>query len=93
MGAKMLGAILIEFEPNANPKRIHYHQKRESAYFVLDGSATLMLNGVKHQLKPNTVVFLSPGDRHGIVAVGVQGFKMIEVWSPLEPDRIDVQEQ
>ena len=29
MGAKMFGATLIEYEPEAKPKGIHYHQKRE----------------------------------------------------------------
>ena len=92
VGAKLLGAQFMEYEANAKPKQVHYHQKRESAYLVLDGSATLMLNGVKHELRPNTFVLLSPGDRHGVVAVGEQGFKMIEFWTPRGPDRIDAQE-
>ena len=88
MGAKMLGGGLMEYEPNAQKKmEIHYHQKRESAYIVLGGSATLMLNGVKHELTPNTFVLISPGDRHGIVAIGEQGLRMIEIWSPLAPSQ------
>jgi hypothetical protein len=41
-------------------------------------------------LKPSMSVFLSPGDVHGIVSTGAVAFKMIEVYSPIDPDRIDI---
>lgn len=92
LGATRMRAMMIEYEPGGTSRGVHYHEKRESAYIVLEGSATLKLNGTEHQLEPNTVVFISPGDIHGIVAIGNQGFRMIEVYSPLELDRIDIQE-
>jgi mannose-6-phosphate isomerase-like protein (cupin superfamily) len=60
-------------------------------YIVLQGNATLLLNGTEHQLKPETVVYLSPGDKHGITSTGSETFRMIEVYSPLGPDRVVVQ--
>ncbi|MEE9509900.1 MAG: cupin domain-containing protein, partial [Candidatus Bathyarchaeia archaeon] len=80
----------VDLEPEMTATGVHYHKNRESAYIVLQGSATLMLNGTEHHLKVNMVAFLSPGDRHGITSTGKEGFKMIEVYSPLDPDRIDV---
>lgn len=83
--------VLFEYDPNANPRKVHYHERRESAYIVLEGRATLLLNGEEHTLKPNTVVYISPGDTHGIVAISDEGLKMIEIWSPLEKDFIKVE--
>jgi mannose-6-phosphate isomerase-like protein (cupin superfamily) len=92
MGAQRIGVMLIDLEPEVMTKGVHYHRNREAAYIVLQGSATLMLNGAEHHLKANMVVFLSPGDMHGITSTGKDGFKMIEVYSPLDPDRVDVQD-
>jgi mannose-6-phosphate isomerase-like protein (cupin superfamily) len=91
MGAQRMGVMLIDLAPNlTTPGGTHYHRTRESAYVVIQGSATLLLNGTEHHLQANTVVFLAPGDRHGITRTGTEGFKMIEVYAPLDPDRVDV---
>jgi len=90
MGAKRIGVMLVELEPGMKAKDIHYHKNRESAYIVLQGNAILTLNKTEHHLKAKTVVFLPPGDIHGITSTGRRTFKMIEVYSPLEPDRVDV---
>ncbi|RLI33495.1 hypothetical protein DRO66_10125 [Candidatus Bathyarchaeota archaeon] len=90
MGAQRIGVMQVDLEPEMTATGVHYHKNRESVYIVLQGSATLMLNGTEHHLKANMVAFLSPGDRHGLTSTGKEGFKMIEVYSPLDPDRIDV---
>jgi mannose-6-phosphate isomerase-like protein (cupin superfamily) len=90
MGAERMGIMIIELEPNLETWGVHYHEQREAAYIVLEGSATLLLNGVEHQLTPNTVVYISPGEHHGIIRTGPDGFKMVEVYAPLDPDRIEV---
>jgi len=92
MGAQKIAVSQIELEPETTTTSIHYHRNREVVYIVLQGSATLVLNGTEHHLKANTVVFLSPGDRHGITNTGKEGFKMIEVYSPLDPDLVVVQD-
>ncbi len=93
MGAQRMGVMLIDLAPNLPPTSgTHYHRARESAYIVLQGSATLQLNGAEHQLTANTVVFLAPGDRHSITRTGPEGFRMMEVYAPLDPDRVDVPE-
>ena len=89
-GAEKIGVQVVEYEPGMKSGRVHYHNKRESAYIVIKGAAKISLNGVEHELKPNMAVLLSPGDIHGIVGTGAEAFKMIEVYSPLEPDRIDI---
>ncbi len=91
-GNEKVAAIIVEFEPGAEPGGIHYHERRESAYISLEGSATIMLNGEEHEITAGTVVNITPGDPHGFVKVGPDGFKMIEVFAPLDPDMIYVDE-
>ena len=89
-GAKHMAMMLIEFEPNMQVSVIHYHEQREEAYLTLEGRASLSLNAKEHQLTANTVVFIPPGDRHGIIRTDSEDSKMIEIYAPLEPDRIEV---
>lgn len=89
-GAKKIAVMMVIYEPGVKSGGVHYHERRESAYIVLEGTAKMSLNGVEHELKPGMAVFLSPGYTHGIVGTGTETFKMIEVYSPIEPDRIDV---
>lgn len=88
--SKLLGAMLIEYPPNKTYMGEHYHEKRESMYIGLEGSAVMRVNGVEHSLESGTIVFLSPGMVHGIVSIGEMGFRMLEVWSPLDQDRINI---
>ena len=85
-GNEKMAAIIVEYEPGVEPGGIHYHERRESAYIALEGSATISLNGEEQEITAGTVVNLTPGDPHGFVKVGPDGFKMIEVWAPLDPD-------
>jgi glyoxylate utilization-related uncharacterized protein len=41
----------------------------------IEGSAMLSLNGKEHQLSPNTVVFIPPGDRHARAVRAVKDLK------------------
>ena len=91
MGAKHFGVMMVEYESEISTTKVHFHEKKESAYIILEGEGSMKLNGVDYELGPGMVVFLSPSDHHGIVGTGPNGLKMIEVWSPLGKDRIDVE--
>ena len=85
-GATNFRAVHYEYEPNWSTKTTHLHKARESVYIILEGLAKVHLNGEEHELGAGNVVYLSPGDIHGIVGSGPNGLKMIEVWSPVDPD-------
>jgi mannose-6-phosphate isomerase-like protein (cupin superfamily) len=89
-GNEKVAAIIVEYEPSVEPGGIHHHENRESVYIALEGSATIELKGEEHVITAGTVVNLTPGDTHGFVKVGPDGFKMIEVWAPLDPDIVYV---
>jgi len=86
LGAKHFMLVQYDYEPNWSSKRTHIHNHRESVYLILDGLARIHLNGEEHELGAGSVVYLSPGDMHGVVGSGPEGLKMIEAWAPTDPD-------
>jgi mannose-6-phosphate isomerase-like protein (cupin superfamily) len=91
MGAEHFGVQVVEYEPGFSTTKVHYHEKKESAYIITEGEGSMMLKGERHELRPGMVVYLRPIDHHGVVAAGPDGIKMIEVWAPYGKDFIDVE--
>ncbi len=85
-GATKFTTVMYDYEPNWSTKRMHTHDSRESIYIILEGIAKVHLKGEEHELGPGMVVYLSPGDMHGVIGSGPEGLKMIEVWAPQDPD-------
>jgi mannose-6-phosphate isomerase-like protein (cupin superfamily) len=90
-GAEHFGVQTVEYEPGFSTTSVHYHERRESAYIITEGTGSMMLKGESRVLKKGMIVFLSTIDRHGVVEAGLDGLKMVEVWAPLGQDRIDVE--
>ncbi len=92
LGATKMTAVLYEFKPKFQTKRVHYHERRESAYIVLQGEARIHLNGEEHLLHSGDAAYLSPKDVHGVVGSGPRGLKMIEIWAPQDPDIVYIED-
>jgi len=90
VGASRLGVIFVEVIPGSSAPRLHYHEKRESVYIGVEGRASVTVDDEKYIVEPNTVLLIAPGEKHGVENIGDVTFKMIEVYSPLEPDRIEI---
>ena len=85
-GAKNFTTVMYDYEANWSTNRTHTHDARESIYIIMEGLAKIHLNGVDYELGPGMVVYLSPGDMHGVIGSGPSGLKMIEVWAPQDQD-------
>ena len=86
LGASRMRVVVYDFQPNQTFDKVHYHNDRESVYFILEGEAIVHLNGEEHVLGPNMVAYLSTKDIHGVVGTGAKGLKMLEAWAPVEQD-------
>lgn len=84
--AKNFRFVHYKYEPNWSTNKTHLHHARESAYYILEGSARVSINGKEHVIGPSSAVYLKPGDIHGVVGAGPKGLVMLEVWAPVEPD-------
>lgn len=92
INAKDVGVIMLKAQPNKEITPYHYHSKRWSIHIVLNGTAIALLEGKRHQVGPNTVIYTPSGERHKLI-VGNEEFKAIEIFSPLEPDLVEVPEE
>lgn len=45
--------------------RPHYHQRSTELYYVLEGSGSVVLNGVEHPVAKGSLVHIPPGVVHG----------------------------
>jgi quercetin dioxygenase-like cupin family protein len=76
-------AALYDYEPNLQMERLHYHVMRESAYIVSGRRGEDPLERKNHVLIPESIVYISPGDVHGVIGTGPKGLRLLEIWSPL----------
>ncbi|MGI9318916.1 MAG: cupin domain-containing protein [bacterium] len=61
--SKNLSVILEEVSPGGS-EIMHYHCKSEQFFFVLDGIATLVVDGVTHTIKPQEGFHIKSGVSH-----------------------------
>jgi quercetin dioxygenase-like cupin family protein len=52
-------------EPKANLKP-HYHRKMTEAVYILDGEASIIINGKEFPLKPGDLITIKPNQIHTV---------------------------
>ena len=83
-GAKRFGVLFITVKPEEPPHvKYHFHKKRESAFFVIQGRARIIVENEEHFVEPNTLVFIPPGEKHQLMNAGNTELRVVEVYSPL----------
>jgi mannose-6-phosphate isomerase-like protein (cupin superfamily) len=45
--------------------KLHYHKRSTELYYVLEGSGTVLLDGVAHEVKKGSIAHIPPGVVHG----------------------------
>ena len=82
-GAKRFGVLFITVKPEGPPHvKYHFHKKRESAFFVIQGKAKIVVENEEHFVEPDTLVFIPPGERHQLMNAGNTELRIIEVYAP-----------
>ena len=94
-GAKEVNMIMPVSPPDAPPRRgSHYHRKRESIFFVLQGKGKAIIEGKEYDIEPNTVIYIPPGEKHAFRNTGNTEMRMLECFTypPIPADWVDVPE-
>lgn len=74
----MLVVSQVELEPFIKTTAgIHSHKHNEQVYIVLEGNATMYLNGTEHDVKSGMVIFISPGEKHSMISTGKMGSSLL----------------
>lgn len=68
---------------DSGPGEIHYHERAENIYFVLEGCLEVVVEGERHLLYPNDVGYVPPGLVHTAGNAGTHGVcRVLEIYAP-----------
>jgi quercetin dioxygenase-like cupin family protein len=68
--------------------RIHYHKIATELYYVLEGSGTVLLDGVEHEVRKGSIVHIPPGVVHGaggrmrVLVIGIPDISDGDIFFP-----------
>ena len=58
-------------------QRAHSHKEQTEVFYILEGEATLTINGVDYPAKPGNAFVCSPGDVHNLWNKTNQEFRLV----------------
>jgi mannose-6-phosphate isomerase-like protein (cupin superfamily) len=79
-GSDALEQRVIHFAPGRSAER--GEEEREEALFVLRGRGMIELNGVPHDLEPDTAAYVAPGERYTVENPGRHELAVLSVLVP-----------
>ena len=84
-------SVIEERVPSGAAEVRHYHARAEQFFYVLVGTATLEVEGVRHRLAPGQGLHVAAGERHQLAnrETGELRFLVVSV-PPSHGDRITV---
>lgn len=60
----------------------HYHSNRTENYYVLQGTAHVVVDDVNHDLQAGTAITIFPGQIHQVASIGEKPLQMIVKCTP-----------
>lgn len=88
VGADNVDLHINLINPDSGPGPLHYHERSENVYVVLEGEVEVVIEGERHLFGPGDVAFIPPGLRHTAGNSGKDNkvAKVIEIYAPPGPD-------
>lgn len=87
-GSRFLDYRISTYAPKAYVAT-HAHEAKEQIYHVLEGEGLLELDGRRHVVRANSVVYIPPGLRHALHNTGLGNLVFLVVTTPtgrMSPD-------
>ena len=80
--AKDFGILVQDAKAGSVPgdKKLHYHSKQETLFFVLSGRCIINVEGKEYELGPNSAIWIPPNEKHGLTKV-IEDMIMLEIVS------------
>ena len=63
--------------PSHTRQRMHSHQVQTEVFYILEGEATIRINGVEHPARPGDAFLCSPGDVHNVWNKTDKDFRLV----------------
>jgi mannose-6-phosphate isomerase-like protein (cupin superfamily) len=80
-GAQKHSLALVTIPPG-KASQLHYHHTAEETYYVLRGTARLVIDGQESQLLPGQACLIQPPEQHQIFNSGQDDLEFIAVCTP-----------
>ena len=90
IGAREVDLHLNTINPGTPPGPYHLHRQVENVYYVLEGTASLRLDGVDHTVAPGQAVFIPRGVPHSVHNAGEGPLRLLEIYAPVDVDYVEV---
>ncbi len=68
--------------PPGGKSDAHYRKEREESYFVVNGIGRAIIDGEEFPLKPGSLVYTKPNERHAFVNDGDEDFSYLIITAP-----------
>jgi mannose-6-phosphate isomerase-like protein (cupin superfamily) len=85
IGVDSLDVHMNVLQPNGPRGRVHRHSKSDNVYIVKSGEGLLTIEGEKHAIVTDDVVFIPAGVRHSLSNVSGAELVIYEIYAPAGP--------
>jgi len=88
-GPRMNFAI-VQFMPGQD-FQAHIHEVMEENFYILEGTVTIYVNGIPHDLGPGQFIHIEPGESHYVINRSSSAIRMVASLAPYkEGDKVEV---
>ena len=92
-GAKNIDVHVNVLNPGVTAGAIHYHEKIENVYIVLEGEGKIVdKDGNEYPVHAGQAVFIKPGETHEPFNTGKRPLRLVEIYAPPQPVEAYAQE-
>jgi mannose-6-phosphate isomerase-like protein (cupin superfamily) len=85
-GSRHVDVQVNVLRAGSGPGPYHYHSNAENIYYILEGTAQVIIDGRKVIAGPGLAIWIAPNERHGVENVGEGELRLIEIKAPAGGD-------
>jgi quercetin dioxygenase-like cupin family protein len=91
MRGPRMNFALVQFQAGQDFKA-HIHNIMEENFYILEGEADVIVDGVPHHLIPGQLIHIEPGEVHYVINNSNGPVRMVSTLAPYqESDKIDIE--
>ena len=88
-GPRMNFAV-VQFMPGQD-FQAHYHTFMEENFYILEGTVTIVVDGMSHELNPGQFIHIEPNEVHYVINKSSAVVRMVSSLAPFQQnDKIEV---
>ena len=85
IGVESVDVHMNILQPQGPRGRVHRHTKSDNVYIVKSGEGLLTIDGERHTIVADDVVFIPAGTRHSLSNVSERELVIYEIYAPAGP--------